>query len=353
MRKLASHFVVMILAMQAFAAYAQFSEKTEPQFTLTISEVHSVFGPGLDRIDVKETNISKKVIIDPGCIGERGLASVSVLYNGVPLDEKDADRRRRREKYYSQYCTSGGGVNGIKPGEFQEFLVSVAFKYDVWKPGTYDITVTMESDPYHPEKSVTVKSNTITVVVPEPPLKLTLSENHDLGAGLDRVNVTETNMSDEDFVDRDNGCIRELSWFTVEVFYNGVPLKEKDIEARFRRRNETIDLLNQHKAPCDTGPLAIVLKPGESRKLWLGVSDIYDVTKPGSYDVYVSRETNPIGRINNEYVRSNTITVVVPEPEADAPKRKQPFAAHMLSTQQLARQWHRPPTTIPFPLPAP
>jgi hypothetical protein len=26
----------------------------------------------------------------------------------------------------------------------------------------------MESDPYHPEKSVTVKSNTITVIIPEP-----------------------------------------------------------------------------------------------------------------------------------------------------------------------------------------
>jgi len=82
----------------------------------------------------------------------------------------------------------------------------------------------MESDPHHPDRSVTVKSNAITIVVPEPPLKLTLSENHDLGAGLDRVNVTETNISDKDFIDQDNGCIRELGWFTVEVFYNGVQL---------------------------------------------------------------------------------------------------------------------------------
>jgi len=89
-------------------------------------------------------------------------------------------------------------------------------------------------------------------------------------------------------------------------------LEEKDVKARFRRENETTDLMNQRKAPCATEPTDIVIKPGKSRKLWLGVSDIYDVTKPGSYDVYVSRETDPIGLIKSEYVRSNTITIEVP-----------------------------------------
>jgi hypothetical protein len=35
-------------------------------------------------------------------------------------------------------------------------------------PGTYEIAVTRETDRDHPEKSVTVKSNTLTVVVPQP-----------------------------------------------------------------------------------------------------------------------------------------------------------------------------------------
>lgn len=158
----------MIFATQAFAAYAQFSEKTEPQFTLTISEYHGEFGPAFDRIIVKETNISKKVIYDPGCQAERGWITLSVLYNGMPLEERDAARRRYWEKHYSEFCTSGGGVIGIKPGDSKEYFVSVAFKYDVSRPGTYDVSVTMESDQNHPEKSVTVKSNTITVIVPEP-----------------------------------------------------------------------------------------------------------------------------------------------------------------------------------------
>jgi hypothetical protein len=118
---------------------------------------------------VKETNISKNVIYDPGCVESRGWITLSVYYNGAPLEEKDAANRRRWEKHYSQNCSFAGGVNAaIKPGQSHEYLVSVAFKYDVSVPGTYRVTATMESDPNHPEKSVTVKSNTITFVVPEP-----------------------------------------------------------------------------------------------------------------------------------------------------------------------------------------
>jgi hypothetical protein len=36
------------------------------------------------------------------------------------------------------------------------------------KPGTYTISVSKETFPWNPEKSVTVKSNTITIVVPKP-----------------------------------------------------------------------------------------------------------------------------------------------------------------------------------------
>lgn len=168
MRKLASYFVVMIFATQAFAAHAQSSEKTEPRFTLTISEFHHEFGPAFDRINVKETNTSEYVIYDPGCVAKRGWITLSVLYNGRPLEEKDAAARHRREKEANEFCTSGGGVNGINPGDSKEYLMSVAFKYDVSRPGTYEETASMESDPDHRDKSVTVKSNTLAVVVPEP-----------------------------------------------------------------------------------------------------------------------------------------------------------------------------------------
>jgi hypothetical protein len=49
-----------------------------------------------------------------------------------------------------------------------KFSLWVSSEYDLTAPGTYEITVTRETDRWHPERSVTVKSNTITIVVPEP-----------------------------------------------------------------------------------------------------------------------------------------------------------------------------------------
>jgi hypothetical protein len=49
-----------------------------------------------------------------------------------------------------------------------KFTLWVSTEYDLTVPGTYEITVTRETDRWHPEKSVTVKSNTLTIVVAEP-----------------------------------------------------------------------------------------------------------------------------------------------------------------------------------------
>ncbi len=309
MKRQMKYFVVLLIAMQTIVIYAQTPEKLAPGFTLTLSEQHPLGNtqPNAHMLNVRLTNISNEVNHRTPCESYGGMYNLKVVYDGIPVEETDEERKTRKQMESGE-CWGSLKAQHTKPGEFRDDFVY----YFTDKPGTYEITATKETVPGQPDKSVTVRSNTITIVVPEPPLKLTLSENHDLGAGLDRVNVTETNISDKDFIDEDNGCIRELGWFTVKVFYNGVPLVEKDVEARLRRGNETIELMNQRKAPCATEPLDIVLKPGKFRELWLGVSDIYDVTKPGSYEVYVSRETNPIGHINSEYVRSNTITVVVP-----------------------------------------
>jgi len=309
MKKQMKHFFVLLIAVQVAAIFAQTPEKLAPGFTLTLSEGRrdGTMVPYQQVLIVRLTNISNEVNNRTACESFGGMYNLKVVYDGVPVEETDEERKARK-RMESGECEGSAIAQHTNPGEFREDILY----YNTMKPGTYEFTATKETAPGEPEKSTTVRSNTISIIVPEPPIKLTLSENHDLGAGLDRVNVTETNISDTDFIDEDHGCIRELGWFSVEVFYKGVQLVEKDTEARSRRRNETIDLMNQRSAPCATGPLEIVLKPGKSRKLWLEVSDIYDVTKPGSYEVYVSRETNPIGRVKSEYVRSNALTIVVP-----------------------------------------
>jgi len=310
MKKQMKHFFVVLIAVQVAALCAQTPEKPAPGFTLTLSEGRrdGTMVPYQQVLIVRLTNISNEVMHRTVCDSFGGMYNLEVVYNGVPV-KKTATEQEYRKRLEAGDCLGGSAIaEHTLPGEDRLDTLY----YNTVQPGKYEFTATKETAPGEPEKSTTVRSNTISIIVPEPPIKLTLSENHDLGAGLDRVNVTETNISDTDFIDEDHGCIRELGWFSVEVFYKGVQLVEKDTEARSRRRNETIDLMNQRSAPCATGPLEIVLKPGKSRKLWLEVSDIYDVTKPGSYEVYVSRETNPIGRVKSEYVRSNALTIVVP-----------------------------------------
>jgi hypothetical protein len=113
-------------------------------------------------------NISSEKIKMPGCESTRGYFTITVSYDGVPLVEKDAAARHRTETEEAQNCTFGAVGGGIKPGDSRMYWVSIRARYDVSGPGVYEVTVSRETDPDHPEKSVTVKSNTLTVIVPEP-----------------------------------------------------------------------------------------------------------------------------------------------------------------------------------------
>jgi hypothetical protein len=182
MRPRAPYFLILLLALQTAALRAQTREAAEPRFALTIAEYHHEFGPTFDRVTVRMTNISNEVITEPGCAQWRGLYVFSVLYNGAPLEEKDAAARRVREVKDAQFCTQEAGTNKIKLGESIDRWFSLSSLYDVSKPGTYEVTVLKETDPKpdasrpgtylerapgDPDRSVTVKSNTLTIVVPE------------------------------------------------------------------------------------------------------------------------------------------------------------------------------------------
>jgi len=168
MRKLAPYFVVLLFAISTAVLFAQTQEKPKPQFKLAISEYHHELGPRFNRVSVIVRNISSEVFFEPGCSDMRDLFRVSVLYNGVSMDEKDAAARHRGEAEQAAFCTHELGLNPIKPGESFQVFLDLADRYDLSRPGTYEVTVSRETDPDHPEKSVTVKSNTLTVIVPEP-----------------------------------------------------------------------------------------------------------------------------------------------------------------------------------------
>jgi hypothetical protein len=88
------------------------------------------------------------------------------MYNGLPLKEKDAAAHKKREENEkSEWCKVA--PQKIPPGHSWTRYLPFDVDYPLCKPGTYEVTVSRESDPEHPEKSITVKSNTLTIVVPE------------------------------------------------------------------------------------------------------------------------------------------------------------------------------------------
>jgi hypothetical protein len=174
MKARVSIFFAMIFSMQAVSLIAQTPEMealgyTNPGFTLTISKYNGgELLPGTHDLIVRTTNTSSSVIRWGGCLALRGMYNISILYNGAPIEESDAVRRLKKYRKEDGGCRSGLVSWTIKPGEYHDDQLSITEFYDMSKPGTYEIAVSRDSFPDNPDKNVTIKSNTLTIIVPEP-----------------------------------------------------------------------------------------------------------------------------------------------------------------------------------------
>jgi hypothetical protein len=129
------------------------------------------------------------------------------------------------------------------------------------------------------------------------------------------VLVTYTNISD---VDESNSDADLEFGFNMHVLLDGAPAQETgNMRSLRERRNPTKvskhPIMGSYRSPT-------IIKPGKSITLPLPIADYFDMTKPGTYTITVSKETFPGNPANSVTVRSNTITIVVPEPVADTPK---------------------------------
>jgi hypothetical protein len=175
MKKFGSHLLVLLFAMPSVVIFAQTTERPKPGFTLSIEEgdlSHLGNYPTHDHVLlVTYTNISEVDDIHPRMDSE-DMLNMIVLRNGAPAEETDGMRALRKER---EDFASGRAVPNslqkprpLKPGECIKFPLEISGYFDMTKPGTYTITVNRETFPWETEKSVTVWSNTITIVVPKP-----------------------------------------------------------------------------------------------------------------------------------------------------------------------------------------
>jgi hypothetical protein len=178
MKRLGICLLMLLFGMQAGVLIAQAPVSTLPTFALVIEEkpLSAENAPGTFILLVKYTNISDAIQKDD-CVVSPAAYKLVVLRDGLPAEKRrphdqnteDSPNPKRIERPLITESDSCHGITrGIDPGKTVKFSLWVSSEYDLTAPGTYEITVTRETDRWHPERSVTVKSNTITIVVPEP-----------------------------------------------------------------------------------------------------------------------------------------------------------------------------------------
>jgi hypothetical protein len=91
-------FLVPLFAIQTGRACAHTAESPKPQLALSVSEWREGGFPSTHHaLRVVSTNISDEDIPVAWCVAEPRFYKLSVLYNGIPLKEKDKAGRLRRE----------------------------------------------------------------------------------------------------------------------------------------------------------------------------------------------------------------------------------------------------------------
>ena len=113
---------------------------------------------------VRFTSLASSWIAEDSCARYDGFYRFIVNHNGAPIEETP-EQKRLRKSLQNGDCPWGPGParGGFNPGEHMDYIQH----YNAAKPGTYQIAVEEVTVPDHPEWGLTIRSNTITFVVPK------------------------------------------------------------------------------------------------------------------------------------------------------------------------------------------
>jgi hypothetical protein len=319
MRVPASHFLALFFAMQTVALYAQTIEKPEPTFVLSIGEDKEAVrtNPGLHRVLVKYTRISFGFEDEKYHEEAMGMYQMVVLRNGAPVAETDAMRDLTAYRKADDNPTIMD-PRLLKTGESWITPLDVSDYYDMTSPGTYQITVTRESLPGNPDFSVPVSSNSVTIVVsqeegrpsaepaekPKPRFALAISAEDPDDVPPNNLRVELHNSTSG--VIRERKCWPFIGMYNLVVFRDGRPIEGNDVLRRLQMTRTAVI--------CPGNETLKEIKPGAFYADRVPLRNFYDVDEPGSYRVYVTRETYSWNPAKSVLVESNTISFVVPKP---------------------------------------
>jgi hypothetical protein len=106
----------------------------------------------------------------------------------------------------------------------------------------------------------------------------------------------------------ESACSAFGALYKVSVKYNGIALPESEAVTK---RREKMEAGEANGGSCDGSNPGEKLKPGES---W-DDTKYYNAVNPGTYEFSVERKTFPRDPKDSVIVKSNTVMVIMPDPE--------------------------------------
>jgi len=302
--------LIIFFAVQAAPLNTQGVQKPEPSFALALFRLPHESGsdPKTEVLIVRLTNISKQPIHDDLAVVCEGAYKLSVLYNGGPIGAP---------KFQDCPLVVSGGM--IDPGESVENDIP----YRTTKPGTYQFILERTAFPQYPNDYSTVRSNPLTTQLPDPNAVTDTGEifSLSLSVGADKVGygpnfvelvVKLINTSKDEFI-LDDPCSFGGGLYKVDVSLNGRPIQESDSARKSRECLEGAETKGGACIGSNSGGRAA---PGE----FIEDHVYYETKIKGNYEFTVERRTFPQDMGKSVMVKSNTVSVVMPYPDATPPR---------------------------------
>jgi hypothetical protein len=298
--------------------------KSKPTFTLSIEQdnTEAQIAPSAHSVIVTFTNISTSFIVNQFHPEAKNMYNMVVLRNGVPAPESDAMKALEQYRKVDRNPTIRHPFV-LKPGQTLTTSLDVGDYYDMTQPGTYQITITRQSLPLNPAYSTLVSSNTITVAVPRQTAAAQTPQA--LPKPLPRFDL---NISPEDTyapppptmirVEMENTskspiweahCWQFMGMYNLVVTRDGQPVTETSEMRQLQKSRAAVF--------CPRNDTLIEIEPGDTYAEDIPIGNFYDVSQPGVYEVYVTRQTYPWNPAKSVLVQSNPISFQVPRPPAE------------------------------------
>jgi hypothetical protein len=163
---LTSRLLVAAFAMPTLTLSCQTEQRSTPQFTLALRSGRHGGDIAKDTqvLVATYTNLSQYVDAETSCSAFGAFYHLSVVFNGITEAEADASRKRRKEMEAAAVCSGSNPGRNLQRGQSRDDIIY----YEKLRPGTYEFTVEQDGFPHDPKSNMVVRSNTVTIVVPEP-----------------------------------------------------------------------------------------------------------------------------------------------------------------------------------------